>query len=100
MSINSTTGSITITAPEVSSDTEYYFYINSVISSASDSAKKIIRLTILNWTSLNWQKCLSANSTTWEVWNSGFDLISGACTAQDSPTEAAQALSTATTSAV
>ena len=100
VSINSTTGSITITAPEVSSDTEYYFYINSVISSSSGSAQKIIKLTILNWTPSNWQKWLSTNSSAWEVWNSGYDLNSGACTAQDSPTEAAQALSTATTSAV
>ena len=48
VSINSSSGVLTIKAPNVSSDTEYYFYINSKITGVSNSIKKLIKLTVLN----------------------------------------------------
>ena len=59
VSINSLTGTLSITAPEVNSDTEYYFYISSDVSGVSTPVQKLIKLTILNWALSNCQKCIS-----------------------------------------
>ena len=110
ISIDSTSGALTITTPEVSSDTSYYFYINSAISGVSIQIQKLIKLTILNCSPSNWQKWLSTNSLICEVWNSGYNLTSGqwVIPSQSSSTvarsetasETAQALSTTTKSVV
>ena len=64
VAINSSTGALTITAPEVSSDAEFSFYIVSSVSGIPDPIKKLIKLTILNWSVSNWQKCISTNRYT------------------------------------
>ena len=46
VSINSTTGVLSVTAPGVSNSTTYTFYIDSTVTGLSGSAKKIINLTV------------------------------------------------------
>ena len=95
VSIDSVSGKLTIIAPEVTSNTEYDFYVYSSISGLVNLIQKEIKLTILNWVPSNWKKCVKTSSTTWEVWNSGYYLVSGAC---QTSSETAQAISKTTIS--
>ena len=76
ITIDSSTGVLTITAPEVASDTEYSFYVNSDVSSPLVSVQKIVRIAILNWIASHCNKCLSTSTSEWEIWNSGYSLVS------------------------
>ena len=46
MVINSSTGKLTITAPIVTADTEYDFYVQTQASAYSFTSNKLIKLTI------------------------------------------------------
>ena len=98
--IDSTSGVLNITAPDVTSDIEYDFYINAAISGVSSPVQKLIKLTILNWSVSNWQKCLSTSTTTCDVCNSGYAISNGEWVTiqQTKASETAQALSTTITS--
>ena len=75
--IDSVTGVLTITAPVVSVDTEYYFYIISAIGGVSSSVQKLIKITVLNWVASNWLKWISNSISVWKIWSSGYILSSG-----------------------
>ena len=77
VSINSSSGVLTIKAPNVSSDTEYYFYINSKITGVSNPIKKLIKLTVLNCIVVNWNVCSSTSGSSWNKCSTGFNLSSG-----------------------
>ena len=94
ITLNSTSGFMNITSPTVTSDTEFDFYINSIISGVSGPVPKLIKLTILNCSPSNWQKWIITNNTICEVCNSGYYLNSGAW---ESSSKTAQSLSTTTT---
>ena len=98
--IDSSTGNLNITAPTVSTDTEFDFYIDSNISGASQPIKKLIKINILDCKASNWSKCSSANSSVWEVWTSDYVLSNGNWTLQSTKaaTETAKKLSTTTAS--
>ena len=98
ITINSTTGALNITTPEVSLDTKVDFYIISSVSGVTGSIQKKMRLIILDWSVQNWQKCSSSSSTTWVKWSSGYVLSSGGVWTDSSVT--AKALSTTSTSVV
>ena len=49
VSVNSSTGILTIVAPEVTKDTIYSFYVSSTITGVSSSVQKLIKLTVENW---------------------------------------------------
>ena len=102
MAIDSTLGVLTITGPEVNSDTEYDFYINSSISGVSNPIQKLIKLTVINWTPSNCEKCINTSGSVCEVWKSGYDLASGAWTIQKTKVipKVDQAVNAATTSAI
>ena len=102
VTIDSTWGVLTITAPEVNTDTEYDFYISSSISGVSSQIKNLIKLTVINWTPSNCQKCINTSGSVCEVWISGYDLASGTWIIQNTKaiSKTAQALSVTTTSAV
>ena len=99
VAIDSVSGILSINAPEVSSDTEHDFYINSAVSGVSSPIQKLIKLIITNCAAKNWKKCISTNSLTCETCLSGYVLTSGVW---DIPTasETAKTLSKTTTSAV
>ena len=106
VAINSVTSELTITAPDVDKDTEYYFYINSMITGITNPIQKLIKLSILNWIASNWQKCTTTNNSIWTAWTSGYNLSSGLWSIQNSSqpqnstsaSEPAKALSTTTIS--
>ena len=80
--IDSSTGMLNITAPTVSEDTEFDFYIDSNIAGVSQPIKKLIKINILDCKASNWSTCNSTNGSVWEVWSSGFTLSSGNWTLQ------------------
>ena len=107
VTIDPISGILSIEAPEVNADTNYDFYINSAIVGISNPVQKLIKLTVINCSVINWKKCVSTSGSTWEVCNNGYDLTTGTWVVQNTNTtstnttsETAQALSTATTSAV
>ena len=77
VSINSTTGILTIAAPSVSSSTTYSFYIDSTISGVSGTFQEIINLTVKKCTVSNCQICTVTDSSVCATCNSGFILSSG-----------------------
>ena len=93
VSIGSTSGALTIIAPEVALDTEFDFYINSDVSGVSSPIHKLIKLTILNCISSNCQRCVNSSGSICAVCISGYDLNSGTCVQN---LDVAKALSSAT----
>ena len=79
VSINSSTGELSIIAPDVDKNTEFYFYINSGISGSRNLVQKLIKLTIQNWTVENWIVWSSSSTTVWFQWKSGYNLESDSC---------------------
>ena len=77
VSIDSTTGVLTIAAPSVSSSKTYSFYINSTVSGVSEQVQIIINLTVKKCTVSNCQICTVIDSSVWATCNSGFSLNSG-----------------------
>ena len=77
ITFDSSSGLLSITAPIVSTDSEYSLLINSAVSGVSNPAQKIIRITIMNCAVLNWLKWLSTSGIIWEIWKNGFSLDVG-----------------------
>ena len=71
ISIDPATGLLSITAPEVSSDTDFSFYIESTISGVTDPINKLMKITVLKWEALNWLKCVETK-TNWEKCKDGY----------------------------
>ena len=103
MSIDSTTGVLTIAAPSVSNSTIYSFYITSTISGVSGPVQKIISLTVNKCTASNCQKCSAINSTVCTSCSSGYNLNSGSCVISKSEaqtSETAESLSMSSQTAI
>ena len=84
VSIDSSTGALTLVTPDVSSDTIYSFYASSSISGVSDTIPKLIKLTVQNWSVNNCIKCSSSSASVCQTWNTGYALSSGACNSSSS----------------
>ena len=91
ITIDSITGSLNITTPDVSIDKEFAFYINSVISGVSTSISKIIKIKVLNCNVENCQRCLSSSNSNCSSCNSGYYLHNSAWF---TPSKTAQSLQT------
>ena len=77
VSINSTSGQLSIVTPNVTADTTYSFYINSVVSGTTN--QKLISVTVLNWAVESCSTCSSSPSIC-SVCNTGYNLTtSGTC---------------------
>ena len=81
LKLDSNTGKLIISAPSVSSDTKYYFYINANISGFSSPVQKLVWVTVINWTVNDCQRWASTNGAFWEKCNSDYDLNSGSWSA-------------------
>ena len=79
ISINSNTGTLSITSPVVNADTEYNFYINSVITGSPGPSQKKIKLTVINCGVLNCQTCSTSSNSICQTCQTGYVLTSGAC---------------------
>ena len=92
--INSTTGELNVTSPQVSADTEYGFYVNSNIFGLNVIIQKILKITVINCAVQYWQKWIS--STIWGTCISGYILNSGVWSSpylSSQPSTTAKALS-------
>ena len=77
VTINSSTGQLSITTPSPSTNTDYSFYISSTISGVSSAVNKIMTISISGCTTSNWLICQSNDVSTWTTCNSGYTLSSG-----------------------
>ena len=77
VSIDSSTGVLTITAPSVLVDTVYNFYINSATTSNTNLAQNLISFTIKGWLAESCQKWSSTDSSVWVTWTNNYELKSG-----------------------
>ena len=80
--IDASSGLLKINAPVVSTDTQYSFYVNSVVSGST--IQKVITITVINCVVSNWQSCVSTSGSTCMTCNSGYSLLSGNCILQSS----------------
>ena len=74
ISINSSSGKLTISEPSVDADTEIDFYVNSINTGLSSQAQKLIKLKIISWKVDNWRFCSSSDISIWIVCESGYDI--------------------------
>ena len=75
--INSSTGLLSITSPEVEKDTNFIFFINSSVNGVSGYVKKLVNITIKKWIALNWLKCSGSSNLEWTKCDSGYSQNSG-----------------------
>ena len=95
VSIDSATGVLTIAAPNVSSSSNYSFYITSTISGMSSPVQKVINLTVKKCTVSNCKLCSISDSSVCATCNPEFSLSLGSCKLSEAKTsETAQLLST------
>ena len=87
VTIDSSTGELTIVAPDVSTNTEFDFYINSSVTGVTGSIQKLIKLIIAGCSLSNWSKWVSSNINKWEDCNSGYSLISDSCIYQSNTSQ-------------
>ena len=97
MKINSETGYLSISTPEVLTDKEYSFYIYYSNQDESKYVQKIIKLKILNWNVDHCQKWTIRSGSACSEWYFGFSLNSGLCI---EPSKSAQAMQTSTQSII
>lgn len=64
VSIDSSTGLLSISTPSVDADTQFIFNVNSAISSSTGPVQKLIKLTVVNCSVAKCQKCTSSNGST------------------------------------
>ena len=77
ITINSSTGQLSITTPSPSTNTDYSFYISSTISGVSSAVNKLMTISISGCTTSNWLICQPTDVSTWTTCNSGYTLSSG-----------------------
>ena len=99
IAINSTTGRLSIAAPDVSSDTEFDFYISSNITGVPVFINKLIKLTVFNCVAQNCQTWSSTGVNNWTAWSLGYKLISGSWFSTSSTTNASSTTSSASRNA-
>ena len=77
--INTSTGQLSISAPSVSSDSLFNFYVTSLYLGSSVSVNKLIKLSIKKCQVQNWQKCSNSSISVWSTRSSDYTLNSGSC---------------------
>ena len=77
VSINSTQGTLSFTAPSVSSNTDFYFNLDSTIAGVTSPVQKIMKITVMDCLVQNCQTCSSLSVSIWAVWATGYTLSSG-----------------------
>ena len=75
VSVDSTSGSLTVATPNLLRSTSYSFYLTSTVSGVSSNIQKLVTLSIIIWSDANWQTWSS--SETWTTCKSGYTLSSG-----------------------
>ena len=78
VSLNSSSGVLSVSSPIVSSSTDYSFTIVSTIQGVLNQIQNVIRLTIKKWTASNCKRWAATDSSVCTNCNSGYNLDSGA----------------------
>ena len=97
VTINSSTGQLTIIAPGTITTSSYSFYVSSAITGVTNSVNKIITISLINWSALNCQYWVSTSGTVWATWNSGYSLSLGAWTLIPTNTQSTTSSTSSTT---
>ena len=74
--VASSTGLLSVIAPIVTVDTEFWLFINSFVNGAT-TIQKMIKINVIHWAPSNCQKWLDTGGTVWSIWNPGYNLNSG-----------------------
>ena len=82
VSIDSASGLLTISATSVTSNSEFSFYVNSLVTGLTDPVQKLIKITVLDCSITSCLKCSANSGDTWISWNSGFELTNNQCISQ------------------
>ena len=75
VSVDSTSGSLAVATPNLSTSASYSFYLTSTVSGVSSNIQKLVTLSVFIWSDANWQAWSS--SETWTTCKSGYTLSSG-----------------------
>ena len=75
--INSVTAQLHLSPPNVSTDTDFWFIINSAISGVTSPIQKTIKVTIKNCIASNWNTCSDTSNSVWTQWDTGYSLTIG-----------------------
>ena len=92
ISINSSSGELNIFTPNVTVDTSFSFYINSIISGFSSPIQKIVSINVLNWNVDFWTTCTT--HSTCSICYTGYNLTDSNTWSvpEDVASEAAEAM--------
>ena len=83
VSVDPVSGLLTITSPDVTTDTVNSFYISSALTlGVTGTIKKLITITTTNWSVQNWQKWSTSSVSVWDTWNSGYNVNAGSWSLQ------------------
>ena len=98
VTIDPSTGQLSISTPNVTADTIFSFYVNSNITGVTNPVQKLVKLTVLDWAVANWLKWLGQGNTTCQTCSSGYNLTSGTWIIQTSISSNTTSNSSSTTS--
>ena len=98
VTVNQNSGDLSISAPSVSSDSMFTFYVNTLVTGVTNPIQKIVTLTILNWVVQNWNLCTSSSSSTCATCNSDYTLVSGSWVNQQTSSASSSGSSAGSTS--
>ena len=83
VSLDSSSGLLRISTPNVSSDFVSSFNINSVVNGVSDPIQNLIKIAVLDCTVQNCLKCSITSGSSWSTWVSNYDVNSSGLCVQD-----------------
>ena len=98
VSIDATTGNLTISSVDVSIDSTFSFYINSAISSPANTIKKKISLSVRNWEAQNCNKCIVSSNSECSACSIGYIKSYGSWDASSSSSYSSSSSSSSHTS--
>ena len=88
ITINPTSGQLSIASPSVASDTTYSFYIKSSVSGVTSPVQIIMSVTVQNW-AVDFCTTWSSSATICAICNTGYNVsTTGACSIQSNSTSA------------
>ena len=79
VTINSASGVLLLSAPSVSSNTDFQFYIDSTITGVASVIHKVVKVSVVKCAVANWTTWASQSDTTWIECKTGYTLSSGTC---------------------
>ena len=98
VTIDSSTGQLSISSPDLTADTDFCLIVNSVVSGIADPIVKKIKITVINWIALNWNKCSDTSSSICTQWATSYTLSSGTWTSSSSSTSSTSTSSSSSSS--